>query len=385
MASRGDTRKRPRDWVNMKDRLWYLVHTCCQQGALVTATTAQGEKVTGKLHTVVRGAVKLQDVQESRSGTTSIEGFQSLSFAVEDSVEKGQKFKSDAEIVKARAPGRRELQKYSPDTAIVHTLEERPAAGKFDQFETNRKLFGVNATYDEGQYTTPLVRPDELTADQIRHTEQIIKAIERNEGLDDAGGEMEDEEKFAAVQGTGRFQDRPRAAEINTKVDRVVGEKAASPGDPMGYRKLRENLIHFKRLDGLTSIEALQLEVTAFHNEEVADGLEKFKRQKQREHSGASVKQNLQEFKEEFERKTSRKNSIIELPKSRKAVEPLDEIAEECPASLLDLYLDSLVEAEPSSPHWPEPEEAVPSAPSTSEQPSLNPDAPAFEFSLPGS
>lgn len=378
MAFRGEPRKRPRD--SMKDRFWYLVHQCCQQGALVTATTAEGERVTGKLQTIAKGAVQLQNSQGASQDITTLEAFQTLEFTLED---KAQKFKSDAEIVKARAPGRRELQKYSPDTPIVHTLEDHQPTGKFDQFETNLKLFGVQATFDEAQYTTPVVRPDELTVDQIKRTEQVIRALEKTQREDDTGGELEEEERFAAVKGTGRFKPTQRVAtEINTKVERGTAEKAVSPADPKGYRKMREDLLKHKKLDQEhASLEALQLELTPFHNEEIADDLEKFKRQKLREQA-SSVKQELHEFKQEFERRSaSRKSSILELSKARKS---LDEIEEECPASLLDLYLDSLTETEPSSPHWPQPAASSPT-PSKPPEPTLNPDAPEFEFSLPPS
>jgi len=384
MAFRGEPRKRPRDdFLTMKDRFWYLVHQCSQQGALVTATTAQGERVTGKLQTLAKGAVQLQDCEGARQDITTLAAFQTLEFTLEDSPDKGQKFKSDAEIVKARAPGRRELQKYSPDAPIVHTLEEQQSTGKFDQFETNLKLFGVQATFDEAQYTTPVVRPDELTVDQIKRTEQVIRALGESERADDAGGELEEEERFAAVKGTGRFKPAQRVtAEINTKLERGAGEKAASPADPKSYRKMREDLLKHKKLDQEHAcLEALLLELTPFHNDEIADDLEKFKRQKLREQA-SSVKQELHEFKEEFERRSaSRKSSILELPKACKS---LDEIEEECPASLLDFYLDSLTEAEPSSPHWPEPAASSPSPPKPPE-PLLNPDAPVFEFSLPPS
>lgn len=391
MAFRGESRKRQPYSTVMKDRFWYLVHQCSQQGALVTATTAQGERITGKLHTIVKGGVKLQDSLDTRQELTTIEGFKSLEFTLEESPSKNQRFKSDAEIVKAKAPGRRELQKYSPDTPITHTLEEHQPTGKYDQFETNMKLFGVQATFDEGQYTTPVVRPEELTPDQRMRAEQLYRDIGRGEKTDDAGGEMEEEERFAAVVGTGRCQPAEKkqiATEINTKVERCAAEKVASPADQKVYRKLRDDLVKYKRLDqGMASIEALQLEVTAFHNDEIADDLEKFKRQKQRE-QGSNVKQELHEFKEEFDRRSaSRKSSILELSKPRKSAEYLDEIEEDCPASLLDLYLDSLTLAEPTSPHWPEPTVSSPlSTPSKDPGlPSLNPDAPEFEFSLPPS
>ncbi|CAI5993618.1 unnamed protein product, partial [Closterium sp. NIES-65] len=47
--------------------------------------------------------------------------------------------------------------------------------GAWDQFEANRKLFGVETSFDEAIYTTPLVRPSrELQA----HAERIAREIE---------------------------------------------------------------------------------------------------------------------------------------------------------------------------------------------------------------
>ena len=352
----------------MKDRFWYLMHQCSSQEAVVTATNTQGDKVTGKLHTIVKGGIKLRDCSEASQEVTTLEGFKSLEFTLEDTADKTQRFKSDSEIVKARAPGRRELQKYAPDTPITHVLGENSSASKFDQFETNMKLFGVQATFDEGLYTTPLVRPEDLTPEQVKHTELVIKAIERNERKDDAGGEMEEEEKFAAVKGTGRF--KPRVVE-----EEHAGEKA---GDSKEYRKLRGDLMQCKKLDhDMASIEALQLEVAPFHNDAVASDLEKFKRQKQQV---GSLKQGLHDFKQEFERRSS----FLELAKATAPLESQQELDDSCPASLLDLYLDSLTEIEHTSPHWPEPAVTSPfSAPLRQpESLSLNPDAPEFEFPL---
>jgi len=377
MASQGEVRKRLRDSPALKDRLWYLVHQCSSQDTEVTATNAQGEKVTGKLYALAKGAVKLQSAQD----LTTLEGFRSLQFTLEDTLGHSQPFKSDAEIGKARAPGRRELHKYAPDTPLTHVLEDHQTTEKFDQFETNQKLFGVQATFDEGLYTTPLVRPEELTPDQVRRIEKVIKAIERSAGADDTGGDLEEEERFAAVKGTGRFSkplERQRAAiGIDTKAGGQVEEKTLSPGDSKEYRKLRGNLINCKRLDhDHAVIEALQLEVAPFHNDEVADDLARFKRQKQQE-QGVHLKQDLHEFKQEFEHRSS----LLDLSKPHMPVEFLEDY---CPASLLDLYLDSVTATEHTNPHWPEPAVLSPlSAPvKPPELPSLNPDAPVFEFTL---
>lgn len=360
--------KRLQDSPALKDRLWYLVHQCSSQDTVVTAMNAQGEKVSGKLYSLAKGAVKLLNSQD----LTTLEGFQSLEFTLEDTLgQNQQRFKSDGEIGKAKAPGRRELQKYAPDTPLTHVLEEHQAAEKFDQFETNKKLFGVQATFDEGLYTTPLVRPEELTSDQIKRTEKLIKAIERNAEADDTGEDLEEEERFAAVKGTGRFNQSVERREGN---DTKVGgqTEALSPGTSKEYRKLRGDLMKCKQLDSVGR-EALQLEVTPFRSDAVAEDLERFKRQKQQE-QGVHLEEELQEFKQEYERR----NSLFELSK---ALSPVDILEDYYPASLLDLYLDSLSATEHTSSHWPEPAVLSPlSAPVKPQE--LNPDAPVFEFTL---
>ena len=325
--------------------------------------------------------------------------YQTVEFAVDDFEDKTQtqKFKSDAEITRARAPGRRELQKYAPEAPVQHTLDEHSDLGKFDQFETNRKLFGVTATYSEDQYTTPLVRPEELTPDQIRHSEQVMKAIARNETLDDAGGEMDEEERYAAVKGTGRYKESkggevhpPLVTKINTKLERQGTEKTPSPCEKKEYIKLRDDLLTGKRIttslvSDPTRIEALQLEVTPFRNDEIAANLESFKRKAPKEH--ADVTKELKTFISDFDRKSaSRKNSVIDMKPKKADDSPVAiEVIDEPPASLLDLYLDSLsnLEAPLASvePFWPVPvDHKALTVPPVKESPFLNPDAPEFEF-----
>ncbi|CAI5985222.1 unnamed protein product, partial [Closterium sp. NIES-65] len=73
----------------------------------------------------------------------------------------------------------RELQRWAPEGGEEGMgLDEdsyRSSSRAWDQFEANRKLFGVETSFDEAIYTTPLVRPSrELQA----HAERIAREIE---------------------------------------------------------------------------------------------------------------------------------------------------------------------------------------------------------------
>ncbi|CAI7875437.1 unnamed protein product, partial [Closterium sp. NIES-54] len=64
----------------------------------------------------------------------------------------------------------------SPPSSRTHPSPSSLSTSRaWDQFEANRKLFGVETSFDEAIYTTPLVRPSrELQA----HAERIAREIE---------------------------------------------------------------------------------------------------------------------------------------------------------------------------------------------------------------
>lgn len=64
----------------------------------------------------------------------------------------------------------------SSDTAAAIDAKE-PA--KWDQFETNRRLYNVKSTYDENLYTKPLDRTA-ITREQMHHAERIAHEIENS-------------------------------------------------------------------------------------------------------------------------------------------------------------------------------------------------------------
>ena len=344
----------------MRDRFFSVVLRCITEAAPVAATTSAGDKYQGLLDTVTKDGVVLKDVrkagEERLLPEVTLEDFITLDFQLtEKRPEQAAKFKSDAEIARSRAPGRRELQKYAAEAPVLLSLD--PQTTQFDQFEANEKLFGLTARFNEAQYTTPLVRPEDLTAEQLRRSEAVLQSLEKTQTQDDTGAGEDEEEHFAAVKGTGRFP-------VET-----APERPAVTINHRTYRRLRDDMLTGKRLHpGLVSdparIEALLLEPMPFRNEEVADDLKRFKEEKAAKENCKRTLMELQEFKRDFEQRT--------VPQPLSAVEALD-----VPASLLDLYLDSLEAAGDQDCMWPAPAEHR-----AQTMPPLNPHAPEFSSQL---
>ena len=53
------------------------------------------------------------------------------------------------------------------------------AGGSWDQFATNQKLFGVQSTYDEDIYTTPLDRSSPFYRQHLHKAQKIAVEIQR--------------------------------------------------------------------------------------------------------------------------------------------------------------------------------------------------------------
>lgn len=345
----------------MRDRFYYIVLRCINEAAPVAATTSSGDKYQGLLDTLTKEGVVLNDArkagEEGLPREVTLEDFITLDFQLsEKRPEQAVKFKSDPEIVRSRAPGRRELQKYAPEAPVLLSLDQQGST-QFDQFEANEKLFGVTACFNEAQYTTPLVRPEDLTTEQLRRSEEVLQSLEKVQTQDDAGAGEDEEEHFAAVKGTGRF------------LAETVPERPSVTQDHRTYRQLRDDMLTGKRLHpGLVSdpvrIEALQLEPMPFRNEEIADDLKRFKEEKAAKENIKRTLKELQEFKRDFEQRT--------VVQQHSAAEALD-----VPASLLDLYLDSLESSGEQDCAWPSPAEHR-----AQTMPPLNPHAPEFSSQL---
>ncbi|KAF2100946.1 hypothetical protein NA57DRAFT_74543 [Rhizodiscina lignyota] len=121
-------------------------------------------------------------------------------------------FRTDADISGNAAARERNLQKWEPsaDTSVDLSLESSGASG-WDQFETNRRLYGVESNYDEEIYTTKIDKSHPLYAQRAANAERLAREIEggtaanahvaEERGLkpvDDSG--LDEEDKYSGVR-----------------------------------------------------------------------------------------------------------------------------------------------------------------------------------------
>lgn len=108
---------------------------------------------------------------------------------VDDKSRKGD-FQTDADISASKGPKERDLQRWvpdGPDPAIASSGSKRGgdsetfganSAGGWDQFETNKRLFGKDSTYDENIYTTKLDRSAPDFEVRKREAERLANEIQ---------------------------------------------------------------------------------------------------------------------------------------------------------------------------------------------------------------
>jgi hypothetical protein len=108
---------------------------------------------------------------------------------VDDKSRKGD-FQTDADISASKGPKERDLQRWvpdGPDPAIASNGSKRggdsetfgtASAGGWDQFETNKRLFGGDSTYDENIYTTRLDRSAPDFEVRKREAERLANEIQ---------------------------------------------------------------------------------------------------------------------------------------------------------------------------------------------------------------
>ncbi|EON68877.1 hypothetical protein W97_08135 [Coniosporium apollinis CBS 100218] len=122
-------------------------------------------------------------------------------------------FKIDTDISGNVAFRERDLQRWEPapdSSAVGLSLDESGNAG-WDQFETNKRLFAVESSYDENLYTTTIDRSNPLYKQRAAHAERIAREIEGssatnihvaeergNSLVDDSGAN--EEEKYSGVR-----------------------------------------------------------------------------------------------------------------------------------------------------------------------------------------
>ena len=89
------------------------------------------------------------------------------------------KFQTDADISGNQLRGERTLQPWIPEGPESTKLSlESGGTGEWDQFATNRQLFGTHSTYDENMYTTTIDRSSESYKRREVNAARIAREIE---------------------------------------------------------------------------------------------------------------------------------------------------------------------------------------------------------------
>ena len=113
-------------------------------------------------------------------------------------------FRTDADISGSLNRGERPLQPWVPDASMDVDLSLDSSGRKdWDQFETNKRLFGASSTYDENLYTTRIDR----SAPTYRHREAAAARIAREiEGTASTNTHLR-EERGQAVENDGEDEE----------------------------------------------------------------------------------------------------------------------------------------------------------------------------------
>ncbi|KAF3936465.1 hypothetical protein ABW19_dt0207485 [Dactylella cylindrospora] len=274
---------------HMNDRTVYILANSL--GKIVTATIKNGARFKGvfagaptngdmgcvlKFAKQVRGPQGEEDqvasgyVGGGPEKTLIIEGKDLMDLEVPDVVLEASEagpnqngtgqFKTDVDISGNQPVRERELQRWQADEGIGGGgLEEAPESQspekKWDQFETNERLFGVKSDFDENIYTTkidtshPLHKQREAAAARIaREIEQSTgsgaglsahQAEERGLKVDDSG--VDEEDKYSSVQraipstttasGTQKYMPPALRAQVSAPPAAVSPQPKEAPKD----------------------------------------------------------------------------------------------------------------------------------------------------------
>ncbi|KAM7255552.1 hypothetical protein ACFE04_008450 [Oxalis oulophora] len=143
----------------------------------------------------------------------------------------------------------RELAPWMPDEDDLHrpgldNIFDNPWNRSWDQFETNKALFGVESTFNEELYTTKLEkgpRMRELEREAMRiareiedeDTQDLHLAEER--GMELHGSfDIDEEARFSSVQRVTAFDDSGFEEEEDILLDSRNTETFGGPSDPVG-------------------------------------------------------------------------------------------------------------------------------------------------------
>lgn len=192
----------------------------------------------GKLNLTLKCARQLPN-EHSKSGevinTLVIPGNQFLQLsavdvpppvgAPEDGAGAARPFAIDSDIA-AKRPSRggdRELVPWTADgeadAAVAGGLEDGDRGGKWDQFQRNQELYGVQSTYDQEHYTTKL-DPNAIPQEKRDEADRIAKEIESGQmasEVEDRGDDGDEERKFGAVGGSGAYKNEKAAGGLAGK------------------------------------------------------------------------------------------------------------------------------------------------------------------------
>lgn len=193
----------------MKTRLMYAI--ACVLGKKGKVRTRSGGMYEGHLYTMTSDGCVFKECSSNQGLEPSLnlarDDFITLEFNNIQPV-KHRKFKTDAEISKRKSLQDRELQKWEPEEDGHSLTLEDTHGSNWDQFKINEQKFGVRTTYDEHLYTTKVPQASELTEAEVRRAEKLAKELEG--GKDDYNEDEDEEAKYGAVLGTGRYKDIKR-------------------------------------------------------------------------------------------------------------------------------------------------------------------------------
>lgn len=235
-----------------------------------------------------------------------------------------RKLKTDKDISK-NTSSLRKLEKWNTEGPEI-SLEKEDR--NWNQFETNKRIFGVVSTYDEELYTTKKVPVNQLSKEQIKRAMKIEKELTNSSRKDFENDEEEDEEKmFGAVIGTGRYIEA-KPAEVLVKRERATSMGSYCEFTKDEYKKKREKLINPHKYKDSTEnidfLESLDLNIVNPINEEVLASFIKFKQERQP--SRESVVKDFKEFSNRMNKITSKLEVIQE------------EASNTLPNSIIDLF-----------------------------------------------
>ena len=197
-----------------------------------------------------------------------------------------KKFKTDSEISSRQRPSRTLERWITEGQELNLESEDR----NWNQFETNKKKFGVVSTYDEEIYTTKKVHENQLSREQVQRALRIEKEVALQERRDpDESYETNEEKMFGAVLGPGRFVESEEGGLEKSVVglrERATSMASCAEFTKDEYRRTREYLMNFHRgkkessVPVVTSLDALDLNIAQTGDEEVIINFLKFKQTK---------------------------------------------------------------------------------------------------------